>query len=809
MAIVTIDTGSATTSKRSCSTSDLPGQRAQGDAAAGEGSTQPGGGAWRGITVVICAYTEQRWPQIQGAVNSVLRQEVAADQLVLVIDHNPALLERARATYPKLVVVPNAGPRGLSGARNTGVSSASGEVIAFLDDDAVAEPDWLARMTMHYDDPRVLAVGGSAAPDWVGPRPRWLPSEFDWVVGCSFTGQPSAATPVRNLIGCNMSFRRGALDDAGRFDPALGRVGKVPAGCEETELCIRLRQRRPDGVVLYEPAASVRHRVPSDRGTWSYFRSRCFSEGRSKAVVARLVGAGAALSAERDYTRRVLPRGVWRGLLEASARRDLGGLMRSGAIVAGLLTTAAGYLSCRVGMARRGAAAGAAATPGPVRVLSVELSEGIPAVAGGGNADGAAYAAVQVLVRLYGRPLGLLRIPLPAEGLTAEQHGAAIIQQLAEPIDHHLERDGLQPLATLPTQGIGWNGPCAVRQPPAAVAPPATVVVPTCGRPDVLRRCLEALTSLDYPDYEVLVVDNTPHLPGTKELVAAYEAVNPRVRYVPEPRRGTSNARNRGLTEANGQIVAFADDDVVVDRGWLKALAEGFLDEQVAGVTGLVVAGELETPAQIWIEEYGGFGKGCRRQRFDRAGFETEDGGEFRRVQGAPGLLYPYSPGVFGSGANMAFRTDALRRLGGFDPLLGAGGTVLSGEDIDVLLRVVLGGRAIVYNPAAIVWHQHKRDLHALRQTMYAYGVGLSAVITKTLLASAADRRELLRRVPRGIAYAVNPRSGKNSKKMATYPGSLTMLELLGMALGPVYYAAGASGALGARHMRRRPGVSP
>jgi GT2 family glycosyltransferase len=440
-----------------------------------------------------------------------------------------------------------------------------------------------------------------------------------------------------------------------------------------------------------------------------------------------------------------------------------------------------------------------------MRVLTVELSEEIPSVAGG-SASGAAYAAVQVLVRLHGQPLGLLRIPLPPEGLTAEQHGVVIFQQLAESINHHLERDGLQSLATFPTEGIGWSSPCAVPQPPPATAPLATVVVPTCGRPDVLGRCLEALTSLDYPDYEVLVVDNAPHLPGTKEAVAAYGAGNRRVRYVAEPRRGASNARNRGLTEARGQIVAFADDDVVVDRGWLKALAEGFLDEQVAGVTGLVVAGELETPAQIWIEQYGGFGKGCRRQRFDRAGFETEEGGEFRQVQGAPGFLYPYSPGVFGSGANMAFRTDVLRLLGGFDPLLGAGGTVLAGEDIDVLLRVVLGGRAIVYNPAAIVWHRHKRDLPALRHTMYAYGVGLSAVITKTLLASAADRRELLRRLPRGIAYAVDPRSGKNSKKTATYPGSLTMLELLGMAFGPLYYAAGA---LGARRVPRRLEVSP
>ncbi len=758
----------------------------------------------RTVTVVICAYTERRWPQLRKAVDSVLRQELPPNQIVLVIDHNPGLLQRARAAYPQLTVVANTDPRGLSGARNTGVSLARGDIVAFLDDDAVAEPDWLARILTHYDDQRVLAVGGSAVPDWEGRRPRWLPPEFDWVVGCSFTGQPSTTAEVRNLIGCNMSFRRSALEDAGRFDAALGRVGVVPAGCEETELCIRLRQRRPDGVVLYDPAAAVRHRVTSDRGTWAYFRRRCFSEGRSKAVVARLVGTDAGLATERVYTRHVLPSGVWRGLLEARARRDLGGLARSGAIVVGLLVTASGYASYRMGTARRGAGA---AAPAAARVLSVELSDGVPPVAAGASADGLPYAAAQVLVRLHDQPLGVIRIPLPAQGLTAEQHAAAIVQRLATPIQRHLERDGLRHPATVPAQGLRWSGQCAVQRPAPAAAPPVSVIVPTCGRPQVLRRSLEALTSLDYPDYEVLVVDNTPHLPGTDEVVAEYAARDGRVRYLPEPRRGASNARNRGLTAARGQIVAFADDDVLVDRGWLRALAAGFLDEQVAGVTGLVLASELDTPAQTWIEQYGGFGKGCLRQRFDQTGFETAEGNGFRRARAVRGFLYPYSPGVFGSGANMAFRTDVLRRLGGFDPLLGPGATALSGEDIDVMLRVVLDGRAIVYNPEAVVWHRHKRELRALRRTMYAYGVGLSAVITKTFLASTTDRRELLRRLPRGIAYAVDPRSGKNSHKTATYPGSLTALELLGMALGPLHYAVSAGGALGAR-VRRRLGVS-
>ncbi len=303
------------------------------------------GGAIVTVTVVICAYTQDRWDQIEAAVTSVRNQTTMPEQVVLVIDHNDELLQRATTAFPDITVLANAGPRGLSGGRNTGLAVSRGDVVAFLDDDAEAEIDWLHCLVRHYADPDVIGVGGRAVPAWDRGQPRWLPTEFLWVVGCSFTGQPTRVTPVRNMLGCNMSFRRAALDGIGGFDPALGRVGKNPIGCEETEFSIRLRRRHASGEILYDPAAGVRHLVTTERATWSYFRRRCYCEGRSKAVVTCLAGAESGLSAEREYTRSTLPRGVARELRRSMA--DPAGLLRAATIVAGLAITAGGYLSGR------------------------------------------------------------------------------------------------------------------------------------------------------------------------------------------------------------------------------------------------------------------------------------------------------------------------------------------------------------------------------------------------------------------------------------------------------------------------------
>ncbi|MER5880175.1 MULTISPECIES: glycosyltransferase family 2 protein [unclassified Streptomyces] len=313
----------------------------------------------RDISVVICVYTEDRWEDILAAVSSVRAQSLPALETLLVVDHNPVLLERLAGEYRNtegVRVLANAGPRGLSAGRNTGIAASHGCVIAFLDDDAVAERDWLRHFAEGYADPRVMAVGGRTMPVWAsGRRPAWFPEEFDWVVGCTYKGLPPGRVRVRNVLGGNASFRRTAFDAAGGFATGIGRDGdRRPLGCEETELCIRLTRARPDAVLLIDDRAVIHHRVPAVRERFGYFRTRAYAEGLSKALVARSVGAGRGLASERRYATRVLPVGVLRGLRDAALARP-GGAGRAGAIVAGVLTAAGGYVAGSVRARRSGA----------------------------------------------------------------------------------------------------------------------------------------------------------------------------------------------------------------------------------------------------------------------------------------------------------------------------------------------------------------------------------------------------------------------------------------------------------------------
>lgn len=296
------------------------------------------------ISVVVCAYTLDRWAALQAAIESLTTQTLVPREIVVVIDHNPTLLARVRERFPQTIALANAGAQGLSAARNTGIAAATGAIVAFLDDDAFAAPDWLARLAAGYADPRVLGVGGRIDPRWLDPAPAWFPQEFYWILGCDYLGLPTEARAIRNLIGANMSLRRAAFDQIGGFRTGMGRLGTVPLGCEETELCIRLGQRFPAAQLRYEPTARVEHLVTPGRATPRYFFARCWAEGQSKALVAALTGPTDGLASERAYTFNVLPRGVLRGLRDGLLRREAAGFGRAAAIVGGLAVTTAGYL---------------------------------------------------------------------------------------------------------------------------------------------------------------------------------------------------------------------------------------------------------------------------------------------------------------------------------------------------------------------------------------------------------------------------------------------------------------------------------
>jgi glycosyltransferase involved in cell wall biosynthesis len=294
------------------------------------------------VTIVICCYTSDRWVTLRGAVEAALDQISLGDELLIVVDHNDALLALCREYFGESIAIPNRHNCGLSGARNTGLEEARGSIIAFLDDDAVPLDGWLDALRSPYSDEHVYGVGGFAKPGWCGRRPRWFPEEFLWVVGCSHRGLPPDRGPVRNVIGANMSFRKTAFTHVGGFAEPMGRIGERPFGCEETEFSIRLQKANPGLIILYEPSSKVEHHIPESRASLGYYVTRCWAEGLSKAEVSRRVGPSRALSAERSYASRVLPRGILKGLRDG-VTGDLWGAVRAAAIVLGLATTTAGY----------------------------------------------------------------------------------------------------------------------------------------------------------------------------------------------------------------------------------------------------------------------------------------------------------------------------------------------------------------------------------------------------------------------------------------------------------------------------------
>jgi GT2 family glycosyltransferase len=413
----------------------------------------------------------------------------------------------------------------------------------------------------------------------------------------------------------------------------------------------------------------------------------------------------------------------------------------------------------------------------PARVLDVEISEPLPTLDAPTRSEGDAYQAALVLVRLHGCPIGTVQLDLTAGPVPPETMATTVWSALESAIQTHLGDDGLEPAVGLTASGIPVEGVAPCQRDDEAAFPSVSVVISTHERPGPLSLCIDSVLAADYPtSFELFVVDNNPRTPATREMIDERYGAEPRVHYLLETTPGASAGRNCGLHAATGDVVAFLDDDVLVDRLWLRSLIRGFRAAPgVACVTGMILPAELETQSQMWIEEFGGFDKGYERQIFDLEEFAPPD------------PLYPYAVGKFGSGASAAFDPVVLRSIGGFDTALGPATPARGGEDIDAFLQIILAGYRLVYEPRSLVRHHHRREYADLRRTVQGYGVGLSAVLTKALM-NRATRADILRRAPRGVVYFLNPSSSKNEKKTTTFPRQLTLMELSGAVMGPWYY---------------------
>jgi cellulose synthase/poly-beta-1,6-N-acetylglucosamine synthase-like glycosyltransferase len=294
------------------------------------------------ISIVVAAFSEERWPRTLAAVRSAQRQTLAAAEIVLVIDHNPDLYRHAAAQLNDVLVIESDRARGASGARNSGIAASRGEIVVFLDDDAVACSQWLEHLVRHFEDEAVVGVGGGITPDWTRSRPRWLPLEFDWVVGATYRGMPDRTSAIRNVWSGNMAVRRSALAAVSGFRDGFGKQMNVSRP-EDTDLCLRVAHAHPRQSWIFEPRASVAHYVSPHRSTFKFFINRCWHEGRGKAALARLVGLEKGTSLERDYARRVLPRGLLRETAFAVRHLDEDAAKRAVGIVLGLSASVLGF----------------------------------------------------------------------------------------------------------------------------------------------------------------------------------------------------------------------------------------------------------------------------------------------------------------------------------------------------------------------------------------------------------------------------------------------------------------------------------
>lgn len=708
------------------------------------------------LSVIVCAYTLDRWSSLVEAVASCTTQTLLPDEIIVVVDYNEELLERAMKEFSGVEVIANDMTKGLSGARNSGVNAATGDILVFLDDDAYGDAQWLEALVRPFDDPLVAGSGGWIVPHWDGPEPLWFPRTFLWVLGCSYDGLPASGSRIRNPIGASMALRRGLFTLVGGFSAGLGRIGTTPLGCEETELCIRYGVRRPDDRFVLVRDSVVHHRVPASRCTWRYFVRRCWAEGLSKAAVASLVGHDAGLAAERRHLVQALPRELMVTLRELP--RDPGTAIRRGtSVIVGSLVALAGLL--------RGTQA---VRSHPVSLKNVSLQVGLPTVHDSANEA----EPIGILQFDIDTPADSLKIPAGAGNriwLEAVRDGQVLGRQELWSHDAPSLRRDLNDIAAR----YANRRSTFVSVPDDLLSPISVVVPTTCRAPEQLRELIESLSSMDYPEFEVIVVDNrrnsSPEMPDFRSL--------PNVKVIPEKIPGASAARNRGIQVARHGIVAFVDDDVVVDKRWLRALGGRFAaNEEIRAIGGLVLPAELLTLPQLWFEEFfGGFSHSFEFQIASLAHHPDDK-------------IFPYAAGRYVSGCNMAFRRSTLLEIGGFRLTLGTGTPALGGEDLEIFIAIANTGATVAFEPAALVRHIHRETEEQFLHQVRGYGVGLTAMFFSIIIHEPRRFVDMLRHLRRGVRDLKKMRRQGSPSMENSFPRITSQIERRGMAFGPICY---------------------